>query len=445
MSKYYLKGDLLMKRYVFDKKYLPHRMIVGFILGIMFGAIFTDLSLTIKPLGTLFMDLIKMLIVPVIFFSVTSGIAAIGDVQKLKRVGSKVVLVYTVMTIIAAIIGLVVAGIIRPGKGFTLEGASEFDASNVTTPDFLAFFFNMVPTNIVEAMSTGNVMQLIFFAFIFGIALVLLGKKADLVTKFMDQSANVIYRMLDIVMMYAPIGVFVLMANTVAEYGSQLFGAMFKFIAAVWIGDLAVWILISLFATFFTGIKYSYLCKSMLPIWTNTIATTSSAGTIPITMDVVNNKLRIPNSITSFSIPLGATINLTGAALWKTVLAVFVADMYGIIFTPSQFVLIVLISTIMSIAAPGIPGGGIVTGAIFLNLLGLPLDLMALIVGMYRLLDMANTTVNVSGDVIGTMIVAKSEKIWNPKKIDFDKEVQYETSKKIDIEIDKEVEYETSK
>ncbi|MEH7344744.1 dicarboxylate/amino acid:cation symporter [Bacillus sp. JJ1532] len=418
-----------MKKYIFDKKYLPHRMLAGFILGIVFGAIFTDISLTIKPLGTLFMDLIKMLIVPVIFFSVTSGIAAIGDVHKLKRVGSKVVLVYTVMTIFAAILGIIVAAIIRPGKGFTMEGASNFDASNVTTPDFLAFFFEMVPTNIVEAMSTGNVMQIIFFSFIFGIALVLLGEKANLVTKFVDQSANVIYRMLDIVMIYAPIGVFALMANTVAEYGSQLFGAMFKFIAAVWIGDLFIWIILSVFAALYSGVKYSYLCKSMLPIWANTMATTSSAGTIPITMDVTTKKLGIPHSIASFSIPLGATINLTGAALWKTVLAVFVADMYSISFTPAQFVLIVLISTIMSIAAPGIPGGGIVTGAIFLNLLGLPLELMGLIVGMYRLLDMANTTVNVSGDVLGTMIVAKNEKLWNPKKIDFDKEAQYEASK----------------
>lgn len=411
-----------MKKYIWGSKYLPHRMFIGFILGIIFGAIFKDWSIKIEPLGTLFMDLIKMLIVPVIFFSVTSGIAAIGDVQRLRRVGLKVVLTYVVMTILAAILGIIFAYIIRPGKGVTMEGASNFDTSEVTTPDFFSFIFDMVPPNIIESMAEGNVMQLIFFAVLFGISLVLLGEKVSSVTNFMEQGANVFYRILDIVMIYAPIGVFALMANTVAEFGSQLFGVMFKFIATVWVGDIAVWVIVSLLVAWYTKTKYSYLCKSMLPIWTNTMATTSSAGTIPITLSVAHDKLKLPHSITSFSIPLGATINLTGAALWKTVLAVFVVDMYGLSFTLGQFVLIILISTIMSIAAPGIPGGGIVTGAIFLNLLGLPLELMGLIVGMYRFIDMANTTVNVSGDLLGTMFVAKSEKLWDAKNIDYSKE-----------------------
>ncbi|MFV0498020.1 MAG: dicarboxylate/amino acid:cation symporter [Candidatus Fimivivens sp.] len=402
-----------MKQYFTAKQYAPYRILIGFILGIVVGAIFHAFSMSIKPLGTLFMNLIKMLIVPVIFFSVSSGIASIGDVQKLRRVGGKVVLIYAGMTIMAGALGILSASIIRPGKGFVLQGGGTFDVSKVTTPDFGAFLFNMVPTNIVESMAKGDVIQLIFFTFILGIALVILGEKVAAVTALMAQSAQITYRMLDIVMLYAPIGVFALMANTVAQYGSQLFGVMFKFILAVWLGDLAIWLVLSLFTKRYTGISYKLLCKVMMPIWINTVATTSSAGTIPITMDVATAKLGIPNSIASFSIPLGATINLTGAALWKPVLAIFVADMYGLQFTPSQFIMIILITTLMSIAAPGIPGGGIVTGAIFLNLLGLPLELMGLIAGMYRLLDMANTTINVSGDLLGTMIVAKNEKLWS--------------------------------
>lgn len=407
-----------MRKYLTAKKYLPHRILLGFILGIISGILLIDFSTKIQPFGTLFMDLIKMLIVPVIFFSVSSGIASIGSVQKLKRVGSKVVLVYVFMTILAGILGIVSASIIRPGLGFVLEGAPAFDTSKVITPDFSAFLFDMVPTNVISSMAEGNIMQIIFFTIIFGVALVILGDKTKAVRDFMDQSAQVMYRMLDIVMYYAPIGVFALMANTVAVYGSQLFGAMFKFILAVWVGDLAVWIILSLITVWYTGIKYSELSKGMVPIWANTVATTSSAGTIPITMDVVTKRFKVPSSIASFSIPLGATINLTGAALWKPVLAIFVADMYNIAFTPTQFLTIIVITTIMSIAAPGIPGGGIVTGAIFLNLLGLPLELMGLIAGMYRLIDMANTTVNVSGDVLGTMIVAKNEKLWDPRQLD---------------------------
>ena len=154
----------------------------------------------------------------------------------------------------------------------------------------------------------------------------------------------------------------------------------------------------------------------MVPIWINTIATNSSAGTIPITLDVTTKRLRVPNSIASFSIPLGATINLCGAAIYKTILAFFVAEIYGLSLSVGQIVMVISISTIMSIAAPGIPGGGIVTGAIFLNLLNLPMDLMGPIAGMYRLIDMSHTTLNVSGDVLGTMFVAKSEKLWDAKE-----------------------------
>ena len=166
----------------------------------------------------------------------------------------------------------------------------------------------------------------------------------------------------------------------------------------------------------FTGIKYGKMCKAMIPIWINTIATNSSAGTIPITLDVTTKRLRVPNSIASFSIPLGATINLCGAAIYKTILAFFVAEIYGLSLSVGQIAMVISISTIMSIAAPGIPGGGIVTGAIFLNLLNLPMDLMGPIAGMYRLIDMSHTTLNVSGDVLGTLFVAKSEKLWDAKE-----------------------------
>ena len=174
---------------------------------------------------------------------------------------------------------------------------------------------------------------------------------------------------------------------------------------------MLIWLIYSLITKAYTKINYRGMCKEMIPIWVNTVATNSSSGTIPITMEATR-RLQIPNSIASFSIPLGATINLTGAALYKTVLAFFVAQIYGLQLTMSQIIMVITISTLMSIAAPGIPGGGIVTGAIFLELLGLPMDLMGPISGMYRLIDMSHTTVNVSGDVLGTMLVAKNEHLW---------------------------------
>lgn len=407
-----------MANFLFSKKYLAYRVAIGFVLGIAAGLLFKDFSIWVKPAGTLFMNLIKMLIVPVIFFSLTSGIAAIGDVQKLKRIGSKVVIVYVIMTIVACLVGIGVVNIFHPGANFDTSNMQAYDPKNLKAISFSAFLFNMVPTNIINAMAKQDILQMIFFTVLFAVAIVYVGDKAKKVVEVCEQCAQIIYKMLDIVMLYSPIGVFALMANTTAVYGPQLFGALAKFVITDYVGCLLIWALLSGAIYLYTRVDYVKMCKSMVPIWINTIATNSSAGTIPITLDCVTNKLHVPMSIASFSVPLGATINLTGAALYKTILAFFVAEIYGLDMTWTQTLMIITISTIMSIAAPGIPGGGIVTGAIFLNLMGLPMDMMGPIAGMYRLIDMSHTTVNVSGDVLGTLLVAKNEHIWDASMVD---------------------------
>lgn len=409
-----------MANFLFSKKYLAYRVAVGFVLGIIAGLMFKDFSIWVKPAGTLFMNLIKMLIVPVIFFSLTSGIAAIGDVQKLKRIGSKVVIIYVIMTVVACIIGIGVVNIFHPGAHFDTSHMQAYDPKNLKAISFSAFLFNMVPTNIINAMAKQDILQMIFFTVLFAVAIVYVGDKAKKVVDVCEQCAQIIYKMLDIVMLYSPIGVFALMANTTAVYGPQLFGALAKFVVTDYVGCLLIWALLSGITYLYTKVDYLKMCKSMVPIWINTIATNSSAGTIPITLDCVTNKLHVPMSIASFSVPLGATINLTGAALYKTILAFFVAEIYGLDMTWTQTFMIITISTIMSIAAPGIPGGGIVTGAIFLNLMGLPMDMMGPIAGMYRLIDMSHTTINVSGDVLGTLLVAKNEHIWDASMVDED-------------------------
>lgn len=407
-----------MANFLFSKKYLAYRVAIGFVLGIAAGLLFKDFSIWVKPAGTLFMNLIKMLIVPVIFFSLTSGIAAIGDVQKLKRIGSKVVIVYVIMTIVACLVGIGVVNIFHPGANFDTSNMQAYDPKNLKAISFSAFLFNMVPTNIINAMAKQDILQMIFFTVLFAVAIVYVGDKAKKVVEVCEQCAQIIYKMLDIVMLYSPIGVFALMANTTAVYGPQLFGALAKFVITDYVGCLLIWAVLSGATYLYTRVDYVKMCKSMVPIWINTIATNSSAGTIPITLDCVTNKLHVPMSIASFSVPLGATINLTGAALYKTILAFFVAEIYGLDMTWTQTLMIITISTIMSIAAPGIPGGGIVTGAIFLNLMGLPMDMMGPIAGMYRLIDMSHTTVNVSGDVLGTLLVAKNEHIWDASMAD---------------------------
>ena len=401
-----------MYTYLFGKKYLPHRSMLALVLGVVAGIFFYDFSIWVAPFGTAFMNLIKMLIVPVVFFSLSSGIAMIGDVNRLKRIGVKIIVVYVIMTVLACLIGILVVHIFDPGAGFDTSTLTAFDASKVTTPSFSAFLLDMIPTNIIDAMAKSDIMKMVFFTVILGVSLVLLGDKVKIFTDFMNAGATLTYKMLDIVMIYSPIGIFALMANVTAVYGSQLFSNLAKFVITDWTGCLLIWLSFSLVPKFYTGINYFGLCREMTPIWCNTLATTSSSGTIPITMEATQ-RLKLPASLCSFSIPLGATINLSGAALYKTILAFFVAQIYGLTLTPAQIIMVITISTLMSIAAPGIPCGGIITGAIFLNLLSLPMDMMGPIAGMYRLIDMAHTTVNVSGDVLGTMLVAKNENIWS--------------------------------
>ena len=202
-----------MKEYLFGKKYLPHRSMIALVLGIVAGLLFYDFAVWVEPFGTAFMNLIKMLIVPVVLFSIASGIAAIGDVNKLKRVGLKVLLVYVVMTVGACLIGIAVVHVFNPGVGFDTTGLTAFDASEVTTPSFSAFLMDMIPTNIVAAMADQDIMKLVFFTVILGVALVLLGDKVKPFTDFMNAGATLTYKMLDIVMIYSPIGIFALMAN----------------------------------------------------------------------------------------------------------------------------------------------------------------------------------------------------------------------------------------
>jgi Na+/H+-dicarboxylate symporter len=402
-----------MLAFITGKKTLPLRILVGFILGIAVGFLFTDFSKAIKPLGDVFISLIKMIIVPVIFFTVAGGIANMGDMQKLKRVGGKVMLIYVTMTVLSCVIGLVVALLLRPGLGITMAGSEAYTKA-VTTPTIGKFLLGMVPNNAFGALATGDVMQVFVFTTFVGIALVIVGDKAAGLKDLMDQGARVCFVILDIVMEFSPIGVFALMANSVAIYGAKIFGAMGKFILADYISIVVIWfLLLSLPLIAYTKIDYFRFVKHLFKIWVVTLSTCSSAATLPLTMKVAREDLKIPAWLVNFSIPLGCTVNLTGAAMYKSVLVVFAADFYGISLSIEQMIITVLISSLLSIAAPGIPGGGIVMGAIMLNLLSLPYDIIGPIAGIYRLIDMGHTTMNVSGDVVGTLLVAKNEGVWS--------------------------------
>ncbi len=403
-------------KYLFEKKYLAMRITIGFFIGIIFGFVMPGTAELLKPLGDIFMNLIKMIVVPVIFFSIASGMASMKDSKKLAKVGGKVFLVYAALVFVSCIVAAILTVVIQPGNVVSLSASGTFDASSVGKVSYADFFIGIVPSNIVSAMASDNYMQIIFFTVIFGFSLVALGKKVQNLTDIMGQFAETTYKMLDVIMNYAPIGVFSLIGYTSAKYGKELFGSLAMFIVTEILGCLLVFILLALVTKAYTGIKLGKLFKAMIPIFLNTASTNSSTGTIPITMDVVTNKLKLPSSIASFSISLGPTICKTGAAVYKVVLVIFVAQMLRVPLPLAQIFLLIVISTLLSVATPGIPGGGIATGAIILGMFGLPLDIMGAIAGIYRIIDIGNTTLNVSSQVFGTLMVAKSDEVWTPKQ-----------------------------
>ena len=395
------------------KKGLPLQILIGFIAGIVVGFLFTDFAKAVKPLGDIFITLIQMIIIPLIFFTVSGGIANMGDLQKLKRIGSKVLIVYIGMTVFACIIGLGVGYLVRPGMGVTMATTEAYKQA-VTSPTIGQFLMTMIPKNFLGAFAAGNTMQVLVLSLFVGIALVSLDGKGSGIKDLLDQGAKVCFVIIDMIMAYSPIGIFALMANSVAVYGWKVFGAMAKFILADYLSVIAIWFIVfSLPLIIYAKIDYLKFCKKMVPVIIVTLSTCSSAASLAVSMQVSRDDIKIPEWLVDFCLPLGGTINSAGAAMYKAVLIIFAADFYGLTLSVEQMILTVLISSMLSIAAPGIPGGGIVMGAIMMNLMGLPLEIIGLIAGIYRLIDMGHTTLNVVGDVVGAVLVGKNEGIWS--------------------------------
>jgi Na+/H+-dicarboxylate symporter len=395
------------------KMQLATKVFIGFGLGIVLGVIFKEKIMFVKPLGDLFLRLIKMIVVPLVLFSIIGGVASIGDIKKLKRLGSKTLLYYIITTLFSGIIGLIVANIINPGKGFSMNLITTGKVEAAVAPKFTDTLLNMVPTNPVEALVNANLMQIIVFALFFGVAMTILGAKAKPIKDFCDAGTEIMYKLTSIVMEFSPIGVTALIATAVGEYGLEIFGPLSKLILADYIGlMLVVIVMYTIMLKFIAKISIKEFFKHIPEVWAVTASTTSSAGALPITTRIVEDKFNVKSELASFTLPLGATMNMNGAATYFAVAVVFVSQIYGIDMSFFQQFMIIILATMISVGAPGIPGGGIVLTIMLLNTMGLPIDIIGLIAGIYRILDMGHTTTNVTGDVVSTLCIARSEKMF---------------------------------
>ena len=404
------------------------KILIGLILGVVVGILANKFGFTgfftvyIKPFGTAFIRLISMIVVPLVFASLLVGTASLNDIRKLGRIGGKTILFYLCTTAIAIVIGLVMANIFKPGKGLTKEtqeqllanyadeAASKIDTA-LQKPGLGETLINIIPKNPMESFSEGEMLQIIFFALMLGIALTMIpSDRAGPVIKFFEGINDAMIKIVHIIMEFAPYGVFALIAAIIGEFGLGILGPLLKYSIIVFIG-LGFHIIVTYVAAIkiFTKVKLVNFFKGIRQAQLIAFSSSSSSATLPVTMECVEENIGVSNEISSFVLPLGATINMDGTALYQGVAAVFIAQVFGMDLTVGQQLIIVLTATLASIGAAGVPGVGMITLTMVLKTIGVPLEGIALILGVDRILDMCRTIVNISGDATCATVIASTE------------------------------------
>ncbi|GAB6097946.1 dicarboxylate/amino acid:cation symporter [Desulfatiferula olefinivorans] len=384
------------------------KIFIGLFLGVIAGLVLQEKAVLLKPLGTLFINAIKMLIVPLIFSSLIVGMTSMKDSRQLGRIGVKTLVIYLCTTAVAVTIGIGVSRLIQPGAGMTIDANHVFAAKEA--PSFIDTLVNIIPNNPIGALSSGHVLQIIVFAIFIGIAINITGQKAEPAKQFAEAVAEVMYTLTGLVMKAAPYGVFALMAYVVGQYGIQTLLPLAKVIAAVYIGAVIHVLLVYGGGVAIVGkLNPVRFFKGIADAQMVAFTTTSSSGTLPATIRCTQDNLGVSKGISSFVLPLGATINMDGTAIYQGVCAVFVAQACGVELTLANYITLILASTLASIGTAGVPGAGLIMLSVTLTSIGLPMEGIAIIAGIDRVLDMARTTVNVTGDAMTALLIAKSE------------------------------------
>lgn len=365
-------------------------------------------------LGQVFLRAIMMVVIPLVFVSLVNGAANMGDIKKLGRVGTKTIIFYLTTTAFAVSLALLLGYILKPGYGLNMGSISSVEVTIAEKIPLVQVLYEMIPNNVISAMANGNMLQIIVFALLTGVALSLLGDRVNIVLKLFEQLNELVMKLVEIVMLFAPFGVFGLIARTFSTVGYTAMIPLLKFILVVYLG-LVIHMLV-VYGLLLKGlgkINVSKFLKKFSPAMFVAFSTASSSATIPFSLDICENSIGVSKDIASFTIPLGATINMDGTAIMQGVAAFFVAQVYGVDLSLSAILTVVLTATLASIGTAGVPGAGTIMLSMVLQSVGLPLEGIGLIMGIDRIIDMGRTTLNVTGDAVCTAIIAKQEKEFN--------------------------------
>ncbi|MFP6800908.1 MAG: dicarboxylate/amino acid:cation symporter [Pseudomonas sp.] len=387
---------------------LWQQILIGLGLGVLTGMLFKADALVLAPIGTLFLNAIKMLIVPLVFVSLVAGITAMSDSAKLGRISVKTIAIYLVTTAFAVSIGLLFGALFAPGEGMNMIASGVQETKQA--PSLVQILVGLVPTNPVTAFAEGNILQIIVFAIALGVSMNLIGEKAAPAVKLFDSLAEVFYKLTDLVMRCAPIGVFALIAGVVASHGIEVLLPLASVIGVIYLASIAHMLLVygGLLAML-ARLSPLRFFKGVAPALAVAFSTSSSAGTLPVSIECARKNLGVSQGVAGFVLPVGATINMDGTAIYQGVLALFIAQAFGVDLNGGQYLMIILTATLASIGTAGVPGAGLIMLGLVLTSVGLPLEGVALIAGIDRILDMARTTVNVAGDLMTTTLVGRSE------------------------------------
>ena len=383
------------------------KILIGLILGIVAGFVVGEHAKLLKPIGDIFITLIRMVVMPVIFVSLVCGVTAMKDLRKMGRVAGKTLLLYGVTMALAGTMSMLLAGAFGIGHGlnYVVSGAEQA----ATHPSMLETLMRIFPANPFKAFADGDVLPIIVFALFFGVAINLAGDAGEPVKRFFDSLNHVVFKLINMVLAFAPYGVFALMAYVTADNGFVVLEQLAALVGTIWLSCILVLTVGYSALLILAGLKPWPFLKKMLPVQLFAFSTTSSNATLPLNIKTAETQMGVHNSIASFVLPLGATVNMNGLATYLGAVAIFAANAYGIELTLVQKVMVVLTTTLAAIGAAGVPGTGLVVMSLVLSSVGLPLEVIAAIAAVDRIIDMANTPTNVSGDTLTAVLVAKSE------------------------------------
>ncbi len=392
---------------------MPVKTLIGLICGVVVGLLLennADIATTyISPFGTLFLNCIKMVVVPMVFSSIVVGVCGIGDAKRVGRIGGKTVLYFLCTTICAASFGIIAANLFKIGQGFTIEG-SVAEVTIPENPGIINTLINIIPSNPIQSIANGDMLQIIAFAIVVGAGTVIVGEKAKYVYKFFDGMAEIMFSITGVIMKFTPFAVFALITPVVAQNGIKVLLPLISVVLIVY--GTCIFHAIVVYSSsvkIFSGISPIKFFKDAAEAIVFAFTSASSSATLPYSMKSAE-KLGVSEPVASFVLPLGSTINMDGTAIYQGICALFIANVYGIELTLVQQITIVLTCTFASIGAAGIPGSAMIMLSMVLQSVGLPLEGIGLVAGIDRITDMAPTATNITGDIACSVVVGATEK-----------------------------------